>query len=66
MRLISDLGLLTAKGMCKFKKHVEQISFNGRHALKFGQAVLYVTEAAVFQMKDSGVELTEYVDRIGY
>lgn len=53
-------GTMTAsKGLTKFKNQIEQISFNGRHALENGQRVLYVTELAVFELTQEGLELIE-------
>ena len=38
---------------------MEQITFNGDIACRRGQAVLYVTERAVFQLTPQGLELIE-------
>ena len=43
----------------KIKKQVEQISFSGEVASKKGQQVLFVTERAVFKLKNGKVVLTE-------
>jgi len=43
----------------KFVENVMQITFSGSYALQRGQRVLYVTERAVFQLTDNGVELIE-------
>lgn len=43
----------------KLLNHVGQITFNGRSALKKGQDVIYVTERAVFKLREEGVVLTE-------
>jgi len=43
----------------KFKKDITAISFSGKHALKRGQRVLYVTERCVFELTDSGLKLKE-------
>ncbi|MBI3987345.1 MAG: acyl CoA:acetate/3-ketoacid CoA transferase [Lentisphaerae bacterium] len=43
----------------KFIKAVEQISFSGRLASERLQSVLYVTERAVFMLKEGGLVLTE-------
>lgn len=43
----------------KFLPAVEQITFNGDLACRRGQAVFYVTERAVFQLTEQGLELIE-------
>jgi propionate CoA-transferase len=43
----------------KFKKDVEQITFASEYAKQTGQKVLYVTERAVFELKDGVFTLTE-------
>ena len=43
----------------KFLEHVEQITFSGHYAASIGQAVLYVTERAVFRLTAEGIELLE-------
>lgn len=43
----------------KMVKSVGHITFNGEYARKKGQKVLYVTERAVFEMKNEGLTLTE-------
>ena len=43
----------------KFVDHVGQVSFSGQIASQKGQAVLYVTERAVFRLAAEGLELIE-------
>jgi propionate CoA-transferase len=43
----------------KLVKQVQQISYNGKVALKNGQNALYVTERAVFRLSENGPMLIE-------
>ena len=43
----------------KFVDAVQQITFSGRHAVKGGQPVLYITERAVFRLDPDGLRLAE-------
>lgn len=43
----------------KFVLNVEQITFNGRQALKNKHEILYVTERGVFRLTENGLLLTE-------
>jgi propionate CoA-transferase len=58
---ISEAGVrVEAEGaLPKFVPQVQQISFNGRLARERGQQVRYITDRAVFQLGDDGVELIE-------
>ena len=55
-------GKLAIKSEGKFGKlvkKVQQITLNGKSALKKGQSVKYVTERCVFQLTDKGLKLIE-------
>jgi propionate CoA-transferase len=43
---------------------VRHISFSGARAREQGQAVLYVTERAVFELRPDGIELVEVADGV--
>ncbi len=53
------LEILNEGQVKKFKKEVEQITFSADFAKKAGQKVLYITERAVFELKDGEFTLTE-------
>jgi propionate CoA-transferase len=43
----------------KFVEKIEQVTFNGEHAARNGQKVIYVTERCVLALTPEGLELTE-------
>lgn len=43
----------------KFVDSVQQITFSGNRAMKLKQPVMYITERAVFELKEDGLHLTE-------
>lgn len=45
--------------IAKLVRDVDQITFSGRQAIRQGQQVIYVTERAVFELRDDGLWLTE-------
>jgi propionate CoA-transferase len=50
---------LESPGRPKFVPRVHQVTFSGEFAVKSGQEVLYVSEAAVFRLTHAGLELIE-------
>jgi len=43
----------------KFVERVEQVSFSAEHSRRIKQDVLYVTERAVFRLREDAIELVE-------
>lgn len=58
---VTDGGLrITQEGKHrKFVEAVEHVTFSGEYATEKGQQVLYVTERAVFELRDGKLTLTE-------
>lgn len=54
-----NLRILQEGVVRKFVQEVEHRTFSGDHAIETGQAVLYVTERAVFELSSEGLVLTE-------
>lgn len=50
----------------KFVKSVEQITFSGIYARKIKQPVMYITERAVFELREDGVYIIEIAPGISY
>ncbi|NEU31371.1 acyl CoA:acetate/3-ketoacid CoA transferase [bacterium LRH843] len=48
----------------KFVKHVDHVTFSGKHAVERGIEVIYVTERAVFSLTREGLELIEIADGV--
>lgn len=58
---ITDQGIKVINNgpLRKFKKSVEQITFNGEYAMSCQQNVMFITERAVFKLTSAGIKLTE-------
>lgn len=55
----NKLNIIKDGNFNKLIDKVEQITFSGKYALQIKQPVLYVTERAVFQLTEKGLELIE-------
>jgi len=53
------LKILSEGKIPKFRKEVQQVSFNGNYAHKRGQEVIYVTERCVFKLEKGRLTLIE-------
>lgn len=58
---LSEKGIqVIQNGSCrKFKKAVQQITFNGEYAMRRQQRVTFITERAVFRLTPAGIKLVE-------
>nr|WP_314463004.1 CoA-transferase [uncultured Clostridium sp.] len=54
-----ELNILQEGRQKKFLKDVEHITFSGDYARETNQSVIYVTERAVFELTEKGLELKE-------
>ena len=62
LKIKADSGVLKIEeegNAKKFVKNVEQITFSGEYATEENQKVLYITERAVFELRDNKIVLTE-------
>lgn len=53
------LEILQEGKIKKFIESVEQVTFSGEYAIETGQTILYITERAVFELRKTGIVLTE-------
>ena len=53
------MGQVHAVGIQEIVKEVQQVTFSADFARKHGQEIKYITERAVFQLCDTGLELIE-------
>ncbi|WP_035302231.1 malonate decarboxylase subunit alpha [Clostridium sp. DL-VIII] len=54
-----ELKIINEGNKKKFVDSVEQITFSSEYALKVKQPVMYITERAVFELKEDGLHLIE-------
>lgn len=55
----SGLRIIQNGSLRKFKKAVDQITFNGQYAMQCQQRVTFITERAVFRLTPAGIKLIE-------
>ncbi len=55
----NQLSVIADADSNKFVRQVGQVTFNGRYAWQRRQTVYYITERAVFQLCEAGIELIE-------
>ena len=60
------LEILEEGKVKKFVKDVLQVTFSGDYARETGQQVYYITERAVFELRQDGMHLTEVAPGIDY
>src|SRR5690606_81787 len=58
------LGVETEGSLSKFVETVDEVSFSGAMAAKRGQLVRYITERAVFELREGKVTLIEIAERL--
>ncbi|MCI1820824.1 MAG: 3-oxoacid CoA-transferase [Megasphaera sp.] len=54
-----ELHIVQEGNVKKFLGSIDQITFSGNYARKHGQKIMYITERAVFEIKEDGIHLTE-------
>lgn len=54
-----EISVLEEGETRKFREDIEQVTFSGEYAVEVGQDVLYVTERAVFELREDGLVLVE-------
>jgi propionate CoA-transferase len=54
-----NLDIISEGRYAKFVRDVDAVSFSAARALREGQRVVYVTERAVFELREQGLTLTE-------